>query len=134
MTKEDKIKAFTMRLDGVSYQKIADEFGVSKQRIEQILKGNPGTKRESNASKCIFTGLSDWIIQENMTLKKLSELMEWSKTSQMTAAKKITGKRELKMSEIRKILEMTGMTFEECFSLKAETPGAATPRESEKLS
>lgn len=33
MTKEDKINAYAMTLDGYTYQAIANEFGVTKQYI-----------------------------------------------------------------------------------------------------
>ncbi len=40
MTREEKIEAFTMRLDGETYQEIADKFGVTRQYIHQILGGD----------------------------------------------------------------------------------------------
>lgn len=37
MTREEKLKAFEMRLNGTSYEVIGKEFGCSKQNVQQIL-------------------------------------------------------------------------------------------------
>lgn len=37
MTREEKLKAFEMRLNGTPYEVIGKEFGCSKQNVQQIL-------------------------------------------------------------------------------------------------
>lgn len=39
MTIDQKVDAYRMRLEGATLQSIADTFGVSKERIRQILPG-----------------------------------------------------------------------------------------------
>ena len=41
MTREEKIKVFEMRLDGYTLQRIANDMGVTRQRIYQILYERP---------------------------------------------------------------------------------------------
>ena len=36
MTREEKIDAFTMRLDGYTLQEIGDKYGLTKERIRQM--------------------------------------------------------------------------------------------------
>lgn len=127
MTRDDKIKAFTMRLDGKTFQEIGDEFGVSKQCIEQMLGFHQRKARTSIAVKCIYKGLAGYLQEEKISIAKMTELLE-AKTPYIVS-KKLSGEKEFKISEIKKILQITGQTFEECFEEK-ETPGAATPRES----
>ena len=38
MTRQQKIEAFTMRIDGYSFNQIAEKFGVSRQAVQQILQ------------------------------------------------------------------------------------------------
>ena len=37
MTKEQKVEAYSMYLDGCTYQEIGDKFGISRQRVHQLL-------------------------------------------------------------------------------------------------
>ena len=37
MNREEKIKAFEMKLDGYTYEEIAEYFGTSKQNVQQAL-------------------------------------------------------------------------------------------------
>lgn len=121
MTKEQKLEMFSMRLDGATFQEIGDKFGLTKQRVEQILNFRSGygyKKSIKNSEKCIYKGLSDYIYRENLTLGELTEIIGMKCSTTELAKKRITGVRPFKINEIRKILKITGMTFEECFSLK----------------
>ena len=127
MTKRDKDKINFMREQGKSYQYIADKFGVSRQRIHQILNC-PYNRKNKTATLCIYKGLSEVIYNRKISVSKLSEATGIN-TDRVTLGHKLKGESDFKISEIKKILKFTGMTFEECFAEK-ETPGAATPRES----
>ena len=125
MTKEQKLEMFSMRLDGATFQEIGDKFGLTRQRVEQILKfGETRSHRSKVSEKCIYKGLSDYIDKENITLNELTKMIGMKCKTTELANKRITGVRQFKINEIRKILERTGMTFEECFSLK-ESEGEA---------
>ena len=119
MTKEQKLEMFSMRLDGATFQEIGDKFGLTRQRVEQILKfGEIRSHRSKVSEKCIYKGLSDYIDKEKITLSELAKMIGMKCKTTELAKKRITGVRPFKINEIRKILKITGMTFEECFSLK----------------
>ena len=55
MTNEQKIEAFSRRLEVESYKSIADSYGVSKQCIEQTLKGAVcGGKEPEKSAKNVY--------------------------------------------------------------------------------
>lgn len=123
MTKEQKLEAYSMRLDGATFQQIADKFGVTKQFIQQSLFPSDNRKvRASNGSMCIYAGLAQFIDDYHVTQRKLGELLgiKCVESSTTRVRKRLTGKTPFTINEIYKILEFTGMTFEECFALKED--------------
>lgn len=72
MTREQKIEAYTMRLDGYTLQEIADKFGVSKQRIHQIIPGSLATR--GNLERCIYPNIKAWLLEKEMSITSLSKL------------------------------------------------------------
>lgn len=121
MTREQKLEAYGMRLDGCTYQEIADKFGVTKQYIQQSLFPSDGRMSKiRNSEICIYAGLAQFIDDHNVTQRKLAEVIN-TKCPQGNSTRlrrKITGETQFKINEIYKILKFTGMTFEECFALK----------------
>ena len=122
MTKEQKFEMHRMRLSGCTYKEIAEKFGCSSQRIHQII---PDTDRNTAwvhqlADICVYKGLSEYIKKNNMTLSAFTEILRPNYKGYNTSRIKgwISGVRDFGISDIRKILELTGMTFEECFALK----------------
>lgn len=109
---------YEMRLNGCTFTEIGKKFNVSRQRVEQILREKPRKKSQSNAEKCIYKGLAAYISSDGMTLWRLAELIGLSPRSTVAICNKITGKRKFNITEIKKILELTGLSFEECFCEK----------------
>lgn len=112
MTKEQKIEAYAMRLDGVSLQGIADHFGVSKQYIHQLL---PGARR-SNKKKYesyIYPNIVKFLRENNVSAKHLAELCDITNSG---INHFLSGKSGGSKTTIDKILAVTGMTYEEAFA------------------
>lgn len=120
MTKEEKIQAYAMRLDGCTYQEIANKFGVTKQCIQQNI-GVIGATRDNEcrvlrlSKNCIYDGLAKFIKENEVNSAVLADVIGVCKAS---AHQRIVGERNFNISDIYKILNYTGMTFEECFALK----------------
>ena len=110
MTREEKIKVFEMRLDGYTLQRIANDMGVTRQRIYQILYERP-----RRGFKSIYPLLNGWMNDNKETYVSLAPKLEMSK---YTLSQKLQGEKELRKSEIDKLLSITGMTYEEAFALE----------------
>ena len=67
---------------------------------------------------CVYKGLSEYIERNNISFSKLNRAIGAKGNSTNPIALKLKGMRDFKIKEIKKILEFTGMTFEECFALK----------------
>lgn len=119
MTKEQKIQAYAMRLDGCTYQEIANKFGVTRQCIQQnIAVGVTMDNRRQVlrlSENCIYNGLAKFIKENEVSSVVLADVIG---VCRVAAYKRIVGERNFNISDIYKILNYTGMTFEECFELK----------------
>lgn len=119
MTKEQKLEAYAMRLDGCTYQEIADKFGVTKQCVQQAIPAEPRCNRRNKSSllskRCIYEGLAKFIEENRISSAMIADVIQ---VCRVAAYQRIIGERNFNISDIYKLLDYTGMTFEECFSLK----------------
>lgn len=113
LTKEEKIDMFSMVLDGKTYEEIGQKYGISRQRVQQLLTTNSRSHRAVNT--IIYTGLKKWLIEQDMSVAKLQSLMGFESKNVARTYIKLRNKGIIKISDIKKILEITGLTFEECF-------------------
>lgn len=120
MTREEKIEAFTMRLDGCTYQEIADKFGVTRQRVEQIVGKKIRKPRTGLREKgFLYPNLIEWMYKKEITITKLTELIGLSNYQVVTA--RLRGEKEFHIDEIDKILAASGMSYEFMFQRKSMT-------------
>lgn len=118
MTKEDKIKAYAMRLDGASFQQIADEFGVTRQYIHQVIT-KPGG-RDRPIRRYIYPNIAIWMHEKRHSAKALAADIQ---VSQQCITKILKGKGNPSKQTIDRILEVTGMTYEQAFFQDKEMKG-----------
>lgn len=118
MTREDKIKAYVMCLDGATLQEAADRFGVTREYIRQIF--NP-RKRAPKEFSCIYPWLKNWIIEHGYSCPMFQDACGLP-FSYNALLQKCKGMSDFTMREIKMILAFTGMTFEEAFG-KEDRPG-----------
>ena len=112
MTREEKIDAFTMRLDGYTLQEIGDKYGLTRERIRQMFAA---VTTESGISRknYIYPNISDWMIGNNVSQGDLCKKLGCAQT---TISSYLIGKREPTFSFINLILELTKMPYEVAFS------------------
>lgn len=113
MTKEQKIEAYSMRLDGVPIRKIAEKYGVSYQCIQQLFPGIRKDYREKYKS-CIYPNIVKFLIKNSMSINELAKRCNLSYVGLhdfLNGGKKKT---------VDKILKATGMTYEEAFAEEAQ--------------
>lgn len=117
MTREEKIQAFAMRLDGATYQEIGNKFGVSRQRIEQVINKKLQKPSKRFIGKgFLYPNLIKWMIENEMSIHDLTETLGLNRSATLTL--KLKGKSEFKKREIDIILAKTNMKYEECFGLE----------------
>lgn len=115
MTDKDKVKMFEMRLSGCTLQKIGDEFGVTRERVRQIL-GEAIKERKTNVDGIIYVNIVKWLKQNEISLLGFAKMLDPKANNSTRLKNKLTkNKSELKISQIKKILDITGMTFEKAF-------------------
>ena len=115
MTKEEKIDAFTMRLDGYTLQEIGDKYGLTRERIRQMFASittKSGISRKSYKNY-IYPNISDWMIDNNV---KQSDLSKKLGCAQVTISSYLTGKKPPSFAFINLMLELTKMPYEVVFS------------------
>lgn len=110
MTIDDKVEAFRMKLNGYTYREIADRYGVTRQRIQQIFSSREKGRRDSK--NCIYPNLKRWMQDQNHSYHTFSDLVE---VAPSTMYRILTGQQEPKKSIIDSILSGTGMTYETTF-------------------
>ena len=113
MTIDQKVEAYRMRLEGSTLQSIADTFGVSKERIRQILPGE-GKNWSDDAvlSRCAYPGIAQWLFENRLNYSEFGGLIGFS---QATISRWMNGVNKLNKPAIDKILEVTGLTYEQAF-------------------
>ncbi len=117
MTKDEKLAAFEMVLDGHTYEEIARKFGVSSQCINDMI--HKPRKPRRGRMKCKYTGLSDWLKKNQVGAIELKDCFKANHRTAIYA--KLSGKTALTVTEVKAILAYTGLTFEEAFG-QEETP------------
>lgn len=121
MTREEKIDMFCMRMDGYTLQEIGDKYGITREYVRQVLDVG---KRKDNFSKIVYPGLKRYMVERKLSVRKLSILID---TQCMTVANLLYGKSNPAMSTVNKILKLTGLTYEEAFSLGGEETNEKNP-------
>lgn len=107
-----------MRLDGCTYQEIADKYGVSRQCVQQSIADFMGRKRtvkKSSLEKCIYPNIRAWMLDSGVTMIRLETICGLNESSTGWIRRKLLGQTEFKISEIRAILQESGKTFEHMF-------------------
>lgn len=112
-------KAIEMRMQGMRLQEIADQLGVSKQRVAQYLTGlhlNGRRRFAVTKTQCKYVGLREWMLRHGWCMSDLIAACGYIYNPQ-TATNFQTwfGNKTLRMETINKILDITGLTYEECF-------------------
>lgn len=121
MTREEKIGMFCMRMDGYTLQEIGNKYGITREYVRQILDVG---KRKDIFQKIVYPGLKQYLVENKMSVRKLSFLIG---TQYQTALNTLCGKSKPGMDVINKILQVTGLTYEEAFSLGGEDSDEKNP-------
>ena len=106
------------RRNGKTYQQIADENGVSKQAVQDLMQrhGYTGFKYYG-AKHCIYPNLRKWLNDTKTSRKALANLLGLAPISNITIISGyLTGKNFPAKPRIDRLIEITGLTYEQLFS------------------
>ena len=115
ITIDQKVEMYRMRLEGKSYQAIADRFGVSRQYVYQLIGQQCKSEPYRNVN-VQYTGLRKWMNESNYSVAKLARESGFTNNhSYVTIISYLQGSPRMDIDSIRKILRFTGLTLEEAF-------------------
>ena len=112
--KEMAVEMFKMRLDGATYQEIADKYGISKQRVHSLI-GNPAKTRLKTFDYIVYKGLKTWMEENKISIAGLTRIITKTATSSGRTKSKLEGKAQFKLDEIILIIKESGLSFEQLF-------------------
>lgn len=114
-------KMFEMRVNGATYQEIADYFHVTKQYVHSTLSQFVGEGYTVGTVKCVYPGLKRWMLTTGTSAKEINKKLQMCSHPSMFY-NRIRGKTQFTIQEVKKILAFTGLTFEEAFG-EEDIPG-----------
>lgn len=72
MTRDEKIQAFAMRIDGYTLEEIADKFGVTREWIRQMLYKSVSC--DNYRRKYVYPEITKWMFENNINQKDICEM------------------------------------------------------------
>lgn len=111
-SKEDLMKMFEMHLDGKTHAEIGRHFGVSRERVRQIV-GNNSRLPGRPVSGHVYPSIAKWMFERSVSAAQMAEELDCM--CYATLVSKLRGRYQFTLQEIKAILAYTGMTFETAF-------------------
>lgn len=114
----NKAEALAMLENGATYAEVGRAFGVSRQYIHWLLKNNPNVKKCRRTYPSIrkypvrFPVLYDWVNKNCSTMKEFGDLIHRSHNVVYGWFK---GTVDPTFDNVKTVLEVTGLPFEEAF-------------------
>lgn len=111
------IKMREMHESGMTYQAIADEFGITQQRVHQIIGGrNVALFNYVTKDRCIFEGLRNWMNKNEVCVAELTRRIYHNglPANRERVREKLMGNKAT-IEFVDRILDITGLTYEEAF-------------------
>ena len=109
------------RLKGMTYEEISAKFGLSKQRVYQIIGGNKKRTVSVKEHQCIYPRLRKWLNENNMCVNSLTRKIYGSvePRNRQIIARLLEGG-DSRKSTVEKVLNATGLTYEQAFYREEE--------------
>ena len=118
--------AYAMLLDGFSLKEVADGTQMTEKEIRKMFSPVfPELKKKVNRTVGVYIGLEKWIEETKASNVYIGKLLDRSDVY-VLECRKGNGTSKFKIDEIEMLLDITGMTFEECFAKRKAPEDAAT--------
>lgn len=118
---KDRVKMFEMRVNGCTLADIADKYGITRQRVRQILQSNisNGAKMARGREGIIYPNIKKWLKDNDISIVEFAKLLGKEENIKMKTHTRLShilkGKGDFTMTEVRSVLKVTNMTFEKAF-------------------
>jgi hypothetical protein len=104
-----KVEAYIeCRRRGMTYQAIADLYGISKQAVHEAIQGRKNRSIHVKPQSVVFPGLRKWMCENHVFIKDLE-----TKTGLRLRSALSSGR--INNAKVNAILEVTELTYEEAF-------------------
>lgn len=118
--------AYAMLLDGFSLKEVADGTQMTEKEIRKMFSPVfPELKKKVNRTVGVYIGLEKWIEETKASNVYIGKLLDRSDVY-VLECRKGNGTSKFKIDEVEMLLDITGMTFEECFAKRKAPEDAAT--------
>ena len=124
MTKEEILSAVSMRIDGYTWRSIARELHYTDCTIRNSIKrmiDNPKRQPGGRFMYVIYPNVRNWMRDEGVSCTKISKGIFYTDTA---VRDQLSGRSRINPILIRKIMKMSGMTYEEVISLEGRESDA----------
>lgn len=109
---DDRRKAIqVMHNGGMTFDEIGKVLGLSRQRVHQIVNQKPKGGKPFHTTaieKIPYVGLREWLIENRCSISELSRRCGDKRLD-------LSGKHSVKVDIASRILQVTGLGFDECF-------------------
>ena len=117
---EQKAKMIEMKESGLTFVEIGEAFGISKQRVYQLIGGQFRKHFNKITPKdCIYPNMRKWMNDNQISRSELTRRMFGDRHgvhyTWVSSFLKGTG-RDVRKSTIDKYIAVTGLTYEELFA------------------
>lgn len=125
MPSQRNTEILEMHRNGYTYQQIADKYGITRQRAYSVVYNRmmkmKGENFAESVNKVIYPAIRKWMFENRITISGLHRIINPEVISDVDIRKFLTEKnRRISIKTLHKILETTGLTFEEAFPTKAD--------------
>ncbi len=110
-----------LRSQGLSYEEIGREMGISKQRVYQLIGGYTKHSVIVRPEQCVYPAIRFWMLENNVSFSGFSRMMYGQLHNEQRGilCNALKGSNCSK-SMIDKILKITGLTYEVAFERSVE--------------
>ena len=119
MTKEQKMQAYKMLLDGCTAEEVGNKFGITRQRVCQLFPIKK-LRKEMASESCIFPNISKWMEQNDYGYTDIAKMCDFQVHKIQYSLKNDANITKLL---IDRLLKITGMTYEEAFYRPTDKTG-----------
>ena len=118
MTKKEQMRE--LREAGMTYKAIGARLGVSGQYVAHVLgqNGTHGGFKPYSEQQCVYAGLRRWLNQHQIARRALCAILDKRAVhggSATSVRAHLRGEGSFSMADINKLIEVSGMTYEELF-------------------